>query len=217
MLPFDLGAGGTERWFSVTIQLTILAITSTFLLGGEIVNSYIFVSFMLVVALFCLQAVNRRFLFLNPVNQFTKERTVAADTYTLVILILLSSLSLFFGAFLGPPEHELVDAGGVRSFLKCLDSILLAKIPCLAIFSIVILPTVFWGLKKTIAKGIANKLKGEGDGKWYKFYDNCPKCCYRLAIFETKVESQDKGKLKVSCRICGLSVEEEDVNLEIGY
>lgn len=96
MLPLDFGVKGVEKWFSITIQLTILAINTSLLLGGNIVNSYIFLSFPLVISIFCLQVVSRRFLFLFPINLFTRQRTVAADTYTLVTLIVISSLSLFF-------------------------------------------------------------------------------------------------------------------------
>ncbi|MBC8466588.1 MAG: hypothetical protein H8D55_02000 [Deltaproteobacteria bacterium] len=91
-----------QRWPAMTFQLTILAIITSLLLKN-IVNSYIILSFILVLSTFALQTTSVRFLWLYPVWQGDPPNprlcvtTNRADTYFLKFYILSSSVFLAIG------------------------------------------------------------------------------------------------------------------------
>ena len=99
-------------WPSFIIQGIILATNTSFLLkGGEAVNIYILLSFLLVLILFSLQTTNHRFIYLFPVNE--TDRTISLksiDTYILKYGIMFSIFFLVMGVYsqnkgvLGPVE-----------------------------------------------------------------------------------------------------------------
>jgi len=63
-----------QKWHAITIQLAILTITTGLILK-QIVNSYIFLSFALVLCTFALQITNKRFLWLYPVWTIDRRST----------------------------------------------------------------------------------------------------------------------------------------------
>lgn len=87
-----------QKWPAMTIQLAILTI-NTGLILKEIVNSYILLSFTLIICTFALQITNIRFLWLYPVWTVDRRHTERIDTYFLKFYLLFSSIFLSIGIF----------------------------------------------------------------------------------------------------------------------
>lgn len=87
-----------QKWPAMTIQLAILTITTGLILK-EIINSYILLSFALIICTFALQITNIRFLWLYPVWTGDRRPTERIDTYFLKFYLLFSSVFLTVGLF----------------------------------------------------------------------------------------------------------------------
>ena len=87
-----------QKWPAMTIQLAILTITTGLILK-EIINSYILLSFALIICTFALQLTSIRFLWLYPVWTVDRRPTERIDTYFLKFYLLFSSIFLSVGLF----------------------------------------------------------------------------------------------------------------------
>jgi hypothetical protein len=121
------------KWPAWTIQLSILTIDTSLILA-KMVNSCVLLSLMLILTLFALQAMSKRFLFLYPVNN--GRRTPQADTYILRTLLLFSALFLFLGVLKTLPE-DVID-------VRTGDSWLIPLLPVLAVLGMGVFPLCFW-------------------------------------------------------------------------
>ena len=143
-----------QRWPAMTFELTILAITTSLLLK-DIVNSYIIVSFVLVLSTFALQTTDVRFLWLYPVwqdnskNPRISKRTERADTYFLKFYLLSSSIFLAIGVCHwviseATEKMSISHFAWLRHTLKSWDLFLLETIMYLLVVFGVILPLIFF-------------------------------------------------------------------------
>ncbi len=91
------------KWPSFTIQTIILATNTSFLLkGGEAVNIYLLLSFLIILLLFSLQTTSDRFIYLFPGRKNAKgeiESTPDFDTYLLKYGIMSSIFFLIIGVY----------------------------------------------------------------------------------------------------------------------
>jgi len=187
MAMLDLGGTASERWFSVTIQVTLLAINTSFLLN-KMGNSFILVSFFILICIFALQAVSSRFLILWPVNGFMQRPTPNIDTWILYLMIIFSGLFLFMGA-----------SENAKPYLSCLDSYLRAWVLITGSLFVVIFPLYWWKWGKVKIRGrVANDLSREP----YHFRDICPFCRRNYADFEHKTIAWDRGEVAITCATC---------------
>lgn len=109
----------------MTIELTILTITTGLILK-EIVNSFIILSFTLILCTFALQITGIRFLWLYPVWTVDRRSTERVDTFFLKIYLLFSSSFLAIGVFnwfvtRGSQPNQSKHLGWLVNILKFFD------------------------------------------------------------------------------------------------
>ena len=91
---------GDMKWPSFVIQGILLATITTFLIkGGGYANTWMFLSLLLVLALFSLQTTSTDFLYLFPVHTQTREKTPNYKTYILRIVTMCSIGCLYMGIY----------------------------------------------------------------------------------------------------------------------
>jgi len=160
-------------------------------------------SAIIILSLFILQSISRRFLFLFPYSQCMNIETPSIDTYVLKILLISSILCFFIG---------LMDFTACNQIFCNIDRALLSFIKLVLIFHfsciLLILLPIIWILflrKKTI-QHIVNKHK---KAKFVRAIP-CPKNgCDGKAKRTRKVLSRDSYIEITKCEKCGFEKEKE--------
>ncbi len=135
-----------KEYPAVSVQGVVLATNVLFLSKSP--NFFVFLSIGIVILLFCLQAVNKRFRYYFPYNSFTEESTRDWDTCILYILSFLMIFFMLSGIF--HPAYALI-----------------------ATIIISLAPFVWhYQYKPMVRDRITERMMG----KTYTFYDICPYC-----------------------------------------
>ncbi len=168
-----------KKYASITVQSVILG-TNVLLLQHTGPDPFIFISIFIVLSLFALQAINKRFFFYFPINLWANQTTVDWDTY---ILYGMTFLAFFF----------LLVAISQNFVIALVATIFIVSVPF--VWRIYFYPKV--------RARIANKL-GKGSSV---DYGKCP-CCGGKAIIGRKVLTWNKGYEAWTCLgECGRSGE----------
>lgn len=189
-MAFKLGLEvGEEKHASRIIQVILLSANFLLFVNGKW-SCYLVVSSMFVLSLFILQAVNRRFLFLIPINQIMNRYVKFWDTLILKIFILLSASFLFLGIYLIPEKSNWAWCA-----LDKFDDFIVALLPFIGFGFLILLPIYWyiWG-EYSVKKKIVNKLKDEPN----KFTGKCP-ICYGIAEIENRILEDGRCHVKVKC------------------
>jgi hypothetical protein len=186
------------------IQLVILIIDAYLLLTGHH-NSFVLLSFLVIISTFVLQAVKGRFLLLLPKNNWVGRESSEIDTYYLRSIIILSTLFVCIGVFVA----YLIN---INRWVHVLEENLKHFLPIAGFIFIVIIPVVFWIFSERIDKRVATKLKRYGP---YTFVRQCPFCSKGFALQTNEVIDRNRGRSRLICSQCQVE-EEREVSLNIG-
>ncbi len=174
-----------KKYPAVSVQSVVLATNVLFL--SKTPNFFIFLSIGIVLLLFTLQAINKRFLYYFPHNFFTDTPTIELDTKILYVLTFLMILSMLSGIFL--PAYALI-----------------------ATIIISLAPFVWhYQYKPKVRDRITQKLMG----RTYTFYDICPCCSGRRVIKRRVLAWNRQIEVRKCLGNCG-KVEELVLRLRIG-
>jgi hypothetical protein len=173
----------TKYWSAVTLQIFILA-GDLYLFNKGYTNIFIFTSATLILTLFCLQFVSRRFLLMYPFQGFAHRRTDFADTKLLGTFMILSISCLVAGVLLSRFDPDNCNSVfNWEGFYFIGPAILL----CLPLY------WLFKGRDKIIEK-IVNDLKE----KPLEYIKKCPICKGERTITRTVIE-QNLGEIEAKC------------------
>jgi len=180
---------GEEKHASRIIQGILLSANFILFVSGKW-NSYLIISSIFVLSLFVLQTVNRRFLFLIPLNQFMNRYVKFCDTLILKSFILLSAVFLLFGAYLIYAKSNII-----KGIYESIHVALLDYLPFLVGIFLIALPICWyrWG-EYSVKKKIVNMLKNEP----FRFTGKCP-ICNGYAEIEHIVLEDGRCKQNVRC------------------
>ena len=183
-----------QSWSAITLQGLILYANVVLFRQGR-GSSFILTSSALILSLFSLQVVSRRFTLLYPINTFMNRITVKADTCILRCFI---SLSIFF-LILGVVQ------------MGCIETYWAYPLYVVIPFLVPILPFI-WHFRwdKCIRQNIVKELKKHP----LKYTDRCHKCGV-IAKFTKSVIEQNRGKIQIECEKCGKY--HQIVRISIGY
>ncbi|MBD3159839.1 MAG: hypothetical protein GF309_13735 [Candidatus Lokiarchaeota archaeon] len=189
-----------QKWSAITLQVSILAANVYFLLNQD-THLFFGLSVILVLSLFCLQIVSRRFLLFYPVRRDFQVPTPMFDTYVLRVFIILAILFLVLGF--------------VHSSSTCFSPSVSLVLSIVAVVLLVIFP-ILWMVfgNRLITKGIFQKIKG----KRVKQIQLCPLSSdndrhYRVKIKE--LVSAESARIIIKCDECGKEIKDEP--LILGY
>ncbi len=198
------------RWPAVALQGIILSnITLIGISRNESFNVFLLISAIIILSLFILQSVSRRFLLLYPYNQFMNVETPSIDTYILKIF-LITSIFFFLIGLLDLKICNIIFSNVDRTLLCC---ILLFFIISVVLIFLIFIPIIWlFCLRKKSIKKVVDLLKNT------KFEQTipCPKCCGGKAKRIRKVLDRKSGMVITQCEKCGYK-REEDVKFIIAY
>jgi hypothetical protein len=192
------------KWPSVALQGIILSnITLIGVVGNRPFSLFLLFSAIIILSLFILQSISRRFLIFFPYNQFMNVETPSIDTYILRVLLISSIFCFFIG---------LIDFSACNQIFGEISRTLISFLKLFLVFSsafiFFILVPIIWILflrEKTI-QHIVDKLKKTDFVRDIP----CPeKSCDGKAKHIRKVLSRYSLKDKMGCEKCGLKIEEE--------
>lgn len=192
-----------QSWSAVTLQTAILTADATLYFKG-IENSFVILSSVIILSLFSLQVVSRRFLMFYPYQGALKQPTPRIDT---TILRCFITSSLFF-VLLGVLKDK-------ANFLGTIDTIIGEFLIILVPLLIPILPFL-WHFK--FEEKVRNSLIEYLKTKPLVYSGRCfnPECKNPLAKYTKTVELQNTCKITINCEKCKIPFEcYEHVN--IGY
>jgi hypothetical protein len=117
-----------QEWSAIAFQSAVV-IGGVMLIDREKGNAFVSLALLLVLSLFCLQAVSRRFLMFYPVNGFHGVPTDSADTVILKVFSILAVSSLVIG-YVNPQSEFFVRIHGyVLASFYVLGPLLVAILP----------------------------------------------------------------------------------------
>ncbi len=145
-----------KEYPAVSVQSVVLATNVLFLTKSP--SFFIFLSIGIVLLLFTLQAINKRFLYYFPHNFFIDAPTIELDTKILYVLTFLMIFFMLSGIF--HPAYAIIGA-----------------------ITISLSPFVWHYQYKPIVRDRITKMLM---GKTYTFYDICP-CCSGRRVIKRKV------------------------------
>lgn len=165
-----IGKLDQQKWPAMTIELAILTITTGLILK-EIVNTFIILSFALILCTFALQITGVRFLCLYPIWTGDGRSTERVDTFFLKFYLLFSSFFLALGVFYWfvikiSQTHHSKHLTWIVNALKCFETALLEIMFYLIAILGLIVPICFL---LYCNKGIRAKLKLD-QTNWSKKY-----------------------------------------------
>lgn len=198
MLP-ELKNMVDQKWGIISFQLFVLALDLYLIFEQNIINSFILLSVICIMSLFCLQIVSRRFTLLYPIQQKLNEPTPMVDTHLLKIIIMLGVFTSIAGGIQKYSPHLQFTEPYLSSLLVVLFPILILILPLAWLF-------YFDGY-------IRQKLISKLGEKVMSGKDICPKCA-KLREYEIKVIGQNQLLQKYKCE-CG----DIEINspISIGY
>lgn len=185
-------------------QIVLLVINAYFLINGP--NYFILLSSIILLSIFVLQSVRRRFLLLFPKNGFAYRNTSSLDTFYLKLIIIASTFLSVTGIALKILNKSLI----FDSINQCEYWYLWYGIP--AVIFLLAAPIFFWRKSEWINDRIANDLKNYGS---HTFSRKCVFSGSHYCIQENEVIDKNTGKIKFSCPICEKTFE-QIVALNIG-
>jgi hypothetical protein len=175
-----------KEYPAVSVQSVVLVTNVLFLTKSP--SFFIFLSIGIVLLLFTLQAINKRFHYYFPHNFFTDTPTIELDTKILYVLTFLMILSMLSGIF--RPAYALI-----------------------ATIIISLSPFIWhYQYKPIVRDRITKRLMG----KTYTFYDICP-CCSGERVIKRKVLAWNRQievtaclgnceKIEVRVLRCGIGI-----------
>ena len=197
-----------EKWSAIALQVAILAANAHFLLS-DTTNCFLALSAVLVISLFSLQVVSRRFLLLYPVRLDFKVSVPAGDTHILRIFLIASLLFLVLGSAVQAAITQ--GSQDLEDFFRKLfpPEWSLVFISVVATLFIVILPVIWtrcW--RKKAEKKITDTVRQLGPAR---HYEPCPlakkdRSHYREITRE--LVDDDKVKTTVKCKHCDYELTE---------
>ncbi len=188
-----------EKWGAISLQVSIIATGSYLVYYQKISNSFILMSITLILSLFCLQVISRRFLLFYPTQGLLKVPTKMVDTFLLRTFVILSVFFLLLG---GTAESS--------TMLQAIEINLRAWCWVLIPFLIFILPMIWHFI---FDEKIRTALVDELRKKEYRTSLTCPKCGV-LSSQIIRVLSQNSVEYTVDCE-CGTWKYLSSIN--IGY
>ena len=179
-----------QSWSAITLQVAILAINGILYFKGGVENSFIILSSVIILSLFSLQVVSRRFLMLYPYQGALKQPTPRIDTTILRCFIIFSLFFMLLGILRGRSE-----------FLSIIDTIFSWLLIILVPFLIPTLP-LLWHFKFNEKE--RNLLIEDLKTKPLKYSGECldPDCKNPVAKYTKTVESQNSCKITINCEKC---------------
>jgi len=203
MLSKLLEKADLQSWSTITLQTAIITLDA--LLYTKVnQNSFLILSGTLILSLFSLQVVSRRFLMLYPIQQYMNRPSQKIDTSILRCFLIISISFMLFGSI----ENDLSSFSAIESFLS---SNLYWIIP---IF-VPLLPLLWHFLFDELVRKSFVKDMTEHTVEQYGQCPN-PECKNMYAYFNRSVISQNCGKVSVECKYCSKKYEfKEPIN--IGY
>jgi len=192
-----------QNWSAITLQTVILS-SNILLYSKGYRSSFIILSGVLILSLFCLQIVSRRFLMFYPLQQYMHVPSQKIDTSILKCFIIISISLMFAGAINNDIEE-----------LKEIDGLLRANLFWIVPVLILLLPLswhfFFAGM---VRESFVNDMKQLS--VHYAAKCPTPDCKNPFASIEQKVLSQNCGQVVIECKDCGKKYEyKEPIN--IGY
>lgn len=175
----------TDNGYIFPIQAIILLIDG-YLISTKNYNGWVYLSSILIISTFVLQAVRRRFFMFHPRNNSVGRESAHIDTWYLRLVIIVATLSALMGwtnTSIGYP--------------LCFNFIR-TNIFIIGFIFIVIIPVIFWFLTDRINTWIANKLIRFGPNR---NRDRCP-ACNRFALYTYEVIDKNTVREHVHCNSC---------------
>ena len=192
------------KWPSVALQGIILSNISLIgVVGNRPFSLFLLFSAIIILSLFILQSISRRFLILFPYNQFMNVETPSIDTYILRVL-LISSIFCFFIGLIDFSACNQIFGEIDRTFISFLKLFLILSGSIILLIFLPIIWVLF--LREKTIQHIVNKLKKTNFVRDIP----CPeKGCDGNAKHIRKVLSRYSLKDKIRCEKCGFEIEEE--------
>jgi len=192
------------KWPAIAIQGIILS--NIILIGVSRVisfNVFLLISAVIILSLFILQSISRRFLLLFPYNQIMNVEIQSIDTHILRVFLITSIFCFFIG---------LINFKVCNQIFIDIDANLLCFFYLLFIFFIsfffLIFVPIIWilFLREMTIKQIVNKLKKTK----FEREIHCPvRSCDGKAKLKRNVLSRFSYIEIIQCEKCGFKIEEE--------
>lgn len=179
-----------QSWSAITLQVAILAINGTLYFKGGVENSFIILSSVLILSLFSLQVVSRRFLMFYPYQGALKQPTPRIDTTILRCFIILSLFFMLFGMLKNRADY-----------LSTIDDIICGLLIILVPLLIPILPLLWHFIfEKKVRDALIEDIKTKP--RVYSGQCLNPDCKNSLAKYTKSVESQNSCEITINCEKC---------------
>ena len=188
-----------QKWSALSLEIAILT-SNVFLFTNGYISVFLGISVIIILSLFCLQIISRRFLLFFPSHPSLGRPTPMFDTHLLRSLIIISLFSLVIGV---------IDLNWkVLSEYKCSRELLIY----FSVFFILILPA-FWSIigNKLIQDGIIDKFRNQE----FVFQEKCPSGNHSRNI-KKELVSEYELKITYECGICAYKYS-VSMNIIIGY
>lgn len=192
-----------QSWSAVTFQTALLMANVTLFYKGH-QNSYIIISSILILTLFCLQVISRRFLMFYPSQGFMKCPTMKIDTTILRCTLIFIVTFLALGIL--KPESPL---------LTLIDEYLIHKLKYILPVILPVFP-LLWHF--FFDEMVRNSLVEDLKHKETIISVQCPNpdCQHPFAKAIKKVKSKNEGVLHIECEKCGQKYDKLEA-INIGY
>jgi hypothetical protein len=202
MLSKTTEKAAIQPCFTIVLQAVVLFI-DTLLFAHGVDNGFIIISGALVLSLFGLQVVSRRFLFLFPFQSYLGQPIPKIDTTILRFFLILALSFTGIGAI-----------GTNFEYFKVIDTFLRSNLFWLVPILIPVLP-LLWHLvfNDLVRQSFINDMKKRS----LEYHDQCPNpdCDNRYASFIRTLKSSHTGQVAVECRECGGRFEfKEPIDME---
>lgn len=192
-----------QSWSAITLQVAVLVANITLFFKGY-QNSYVILSSTLILTLFCLQVISRRFLMLYPIQGFLNYPTAKIDTTILRCMIIFGISLLLLGTVM-PQSSVLIGINKIIvQILKYIIPILIPIFPL----------TWHFFFNSLVRKKLIEDLKNVET----KLSVSCPNpdCHFPFATATKRIQSQNEGTINIECEKCGKQyIKLESIN--IGY
>jgi hypothetical protein len=192
-----------QSWSAISLQTALLTSNVILFYKGH-QNSYIVISGVLILTLFCLQVISRRFLMFYPIQRFMNISTTKIDTTILRCTLIFAATFLAVGVLKSiSPLLTLIDQHLILN-LKYILPLILPLFPLLWHF-------FFDDL-------VRNNLVEELKSKQTTISVQCPNrdCQYPFAKAIKRVKSNSEGVIHIKCEICGNEYDKHEA-INIGY
>lgn len=194
-----------QNWSAITLQTVILSL-NIYLYSNGNKNSFVILSGVLILSLFCLQVVSRRFLMFYPRQGYMNVPSPKIDTTILRCFLIISICFMFAGAL----NNDVIKLKEIEFFIRphlyWIIPILIPLLPLLwhFFFADIVRNSFVEDMKKLTVFSATN----------------CPnpECKNLYAQVEQKVLSQNSGQVTIKCDECGKEyIFKEPITGGLGY